>query len=125
MRAVLALGVVAIVLAVGPSSRAGVFPDLPGMEAVDHFTEGEKAATSAKAPASTEAVRRPAPNAGTESTVFPDLPGDGAIPVVRESAETASAHDRSTMPLALLAFGVVVLFTRFLVRLNSFGRRTA
>lgn len=128
MRAGLLVCLVAIVMAAGRVASAGTFPDLPGMEMAERVATGEESApegaplTSA---AKSETDRVPAPDSRqvVEEASTPDqtaivleLPGGGSIPLIGEAARSSTGAP--VAPLAALALAVVVLFTRFLYRLN-------
>jgi hypothetical protein len=133
MRTVLATGVIAMLLAFGPSASAGVFPDLPGLTTAENATEADAASsgtTSSSSDVSVQDDRVSAPDSDQiVSTVVNDvekdkvsivarLPGGASLPIIREAAPVSSGTHALAVQ-ALLALFVVVLYTRFLVRLNS------
>jgi hypothetical protein len=136
MRAGLVVALIAVVLAIGPSSSAGVFPDLPGVKMLEEATtdKAPSVATSGSAPQPQDRV--PAPSSGasdstavTRSAVTADqiavvtsLPGGGGLPILKDVARAASGQE-NIAPLVLLAALFVLAFSRFLVRLNEMGSR--
>lgn len=135
MRAAVCALVIGVACALAPSASAGVFPDLPGLDAAERLT----GSTAPAAPQSKTSVsnvtpsdRVSAPDSSSVATkgATPDdklfirtLPGGGGIPVLGDGLESTSSSGGGTvLGLAALALLVVVLWTRFLVRLNSLGR---
>ncbi|MEX2394850.1 MAG: hypothetical protein WD826_10270 [Actinomycetota bacterium] len=137
MRSVLVIALVSAGLGLGHAVAADTLPDLPGMGVAEAVTGGATAptedATSVKVN-STSDDRVPAPDPTDSSTqdvsdavtntvspedtaVIVELPGGTAIPLLSDVAPVAdSAAGIAT--LVMLALAVVVLWTRFLVRLN-------
>lgn len=133
MRAGLVVAFVAVALAFGPSVSAGVFPDLPGVDMLEEATGNnapQVASTSGSAPQPQDRVPAPDPTspdpAETVSSaatpeqiqVITSMPGGSRLPILKDAAGAAS-RESSDAPLVLLVVAVVVLFTRFLVRLND------
>ena len=133
MRAAVVVALVTGALFIGPSSSAGVFPDLPGADMLEEATAAEaagSASTSSNAPAPQDRVPAPDPTtttreaAGTSQIeVVTSLPGAGHLPVLKDVAET-SDRAASDVPLYVLAALFVLAFTRFLYRLNTLGARS-
>jgi hypothetical protein len=137
MRAGLIVALVAVALSFGPSSSAGVFPDLPGADMLEEAIVGREVADqqTGHAPApdtSDDRVPAPDPSADAEEVtaaaadegqleIVTALPGGGGLPIIKDVAPTAQGAD--VAPLAVLAALVVLAFTRFLYRLNEIGRR--
>ena len=136
MRTVLVAFVGAVVLALAPSALASsspTFPDLPGMGGVARLTHAKTPEASASTSGTaavhnlTKTDRVPAPKVATVAKssepagadVIRKLPGGRMLPVL--GSHDASATRGSDGILAALALVVVVLFTRFLVRLNTLG----
>lgn len=135
-------GVVAVLIAVGvaiaPSASAGVFPDLPGLDAAERLTGSSAPAapkgddttvsnvtTSERVPTPTSASVAEKVTTSDDKLFIRNLPGGEGIPVLGDQAEPASSDRGTVAGLAALALLVVVLYTRFLVRLNTFGRRAS
>lgn len=134
MRAAVCAFVIGVVCALAPSASAGVFPDLPGLDAAERLT----GSTAPAAPQSrtsvsnvTTADRVPTPDPSSvvsKATTSDDklfirnLPGGAGVPVLGDEAESTSSSGGTLVGLGALALLVVVLWTRFLVRLNSLGR---
>jgi hypothetical protein len=131
------LAAIAFVLASSASvASAGVFPDLPGLEGAERLTHAKKApATTAEsgttthdatatgrvpAPDSTAATAKRGPSPDGAAKLIGDLPAGGVLPAM--GAANASAGRPGADSAAALALIVVVLFTRFLYRLNTVGR---
>jgi hypothetical protein len=139
MRLRFVFGCLVLALAFGPAAAAQVFPDLPGMSAAEGLAEVPEAPEAPEegddATEDEGAVQEEAAvvvsagdteeDASAEDATLADsineLPGMGILPISLDSSEAAQAGGSlaSAAPLALLALAVVVLFTRFLVRLNS------
>jgi hypothetical protein len=129
--------VIGVACAFAPSASAGVFPDLPGMDAAERLTDSEApSAPRANTTVSniTKSDRVPTPDSSSvvqKATTSDDrlfirnLPGGGGIPELGDEAGTASSSKGTALGLGALALLVVVLFTRFLVRLNTFGQQVA
>lgn len=133
-------GVVAVfigaILAVAPAATAadGGFLDLPGIGALERLTDTEPSAGLSGTEATTRQItdpsgRAPAPDVSTktpaavtpaETEPIRGLPGGRHLPVLGVDAASAN-HGGDGMALAL-GLAVVVLFTRFLYRLNALGR---
>jgi hypothetical protein len=136
MRSGVVAVLVGVVLALGSSASAksqGVFPDLPGLggaERLTHATTPAVPATTATSHHVTKTDRVPALQSSAVSkdpvaagkSFIRTLPGTGQLPVFGTGTKPVAAGRESADGLAALALVVVVLFTRFLVRLNSFGR---
>ena len=137
MRAGVVAVVVGLVLAFGASSasaKEGVFPDLPGLGALERLTEAKAPSVASGTSGShgiTKAERVPAPSTSTvkddagaataaDTAMIRSLPGANHLPVL--GVDTAAAHRGSDGMLLALALGICVLFTRFLFRLNTLGR---
>ena len=143
MRAGVVALLAAIALAFAPSvsakgsaqGSAGIFPDLPGLKGAERLTHASRPPTdAAEAKATKHAVtttgRVPAPDStsiskrGASNNVgaklIRDLPGGGVLPSL-DAAPASSGRPSADGPAAL-ALVVVVLFTRFLYRLNSVSR---
>lgn len=136
MRAGLLITVVAaVVFGTASVGSASVFPDLPGMNAVEKVTAGKgplasSSTSSGGGTSSSKTDRVPAPDskkttsalsasiAPSQLKTITDLPGGGMLPL---SGQTTSNGNGFPVTLALLAVAVTVLFTRFLVRLNTLG----
>lgn len=133
MRAVLVAGVVAVLLSFTSSASAGVFPDLPGLTTAEKATETRAAQsneTSSSSDVSAQDDRVSAPDSTQivstavsevdkdQVTIVARMPGGGGLPIIRDVAPVAAAS-RALAVQALLALFVVVLYTRFLFRLNS------
>ena len=128
----------ALALAPAASAKDAGFLDLPGIGSVERLTDVKAPAVSGTTTSQrvTAADRVPAPDPtttevaeATTATVSPvdaamirNLPGGNQLPVL--GANAASAHRGSDGMLLALALAVVVLFTRFLFRLNTLGRTT-
>lgn len=125
---------VAFVTLFGSAASAGTFPDLPGMELAESVASGETSvedgASRVEARSAADGDRVPAPDPGLNSrkvvdeattpdqtAVVVELPGGAAIPLVGEAARASNGSEVAL--LAGFALVVCVLFTRFLVRLNS------
>jgi hypothetical protein len=140
MRTAVVVALTAIVLALAPSSSAGVFPDLPGADMLEESIADQSpasATTSGDAPEpSDDRVPAPDPSSVTpdpsavtkeaagaeEIEVVTSLPGGGGLPILKDFGRTAQ-QSGSTAPLVIFAGLVVLAFTRFLFRLNELGRR--
>lgn len=138
MRALVVVASIAFASALAPASQASVFADLPGSGVLERATAGQApdVASSSKDAPQPQGGRQPEPNAGvpapdpsTITKVEPEqlqivtaLPGGRGLPIIKDVAQ-ASGDARSIAPLVLLALAGVVLFTRFLFRLNELGRR--
>jgi hypothetical protein len=131
MRVGFIVALVAVVCALGGASQAGSFPDLPGIGIAEELTNGSasQVENSASTSAPAETNRVPAPDPSTSAAVAakattPDetatikaLPGAGSLPVFDGGTTTPAGS--TTAVGALLALAICVLFTRFLVRLNT------
>jgi len=138
MRAVLVALLVTASIGLGQAAVADTLPDLPGMGVAESVTGGAAAptddATSAQVNTTSD-DRVPAPDpthaAGQEvneavstavspqdRAVVTELPGGTSIPLLEDLAPT-SGTSAGIATLAMLALAVAVLWTRFLVRLNT------
>lgn len=139
MRVAVMVASVVVSLGLAPMASAGVFPDLPGFGVLGETTSEEASSgltdgkTSVSAPAASDA-RAPAPSSKTdpaklakdavsedELAVVTSLPGGSGLPII---GDVAAAASRNSLPvLATLAAFFVIVYTRFLYRLNELGRR--
>jgi hypothetical protein len=137
MRAVLVVLMVTAGLGLGQAAAADTLPDLPGMGVAESVTGGAAAptddTTSAKVNAtSDDRVPAPDPTDGStqdvenavsdavsaeDTAVVVELPGGTAIPLLSDVAPVSNSA-AGIATLVMLALAVVVLWTRFLVRLN-------
>ena len=137
MRAGVVAVFVGLVLAFGASSasaKEAVFPDLPGLGALERLTEAKAPSVASGTSTShrvTEADRVPAPATSdvkdaaggataADTALIRSLPGGNHLPVL--GVDPAAARPGSDGVLLALALGICVLFTRFLFRLNTLGR---
>ena len=134
MRAAVCVFAIGVACALAPSASAGVFPDLPGLDAAERMT-GSTAPAGPQSETSvsniTRADRVSAPDSKSvvgKATTSDDklfirnLPGGEGIPVLGDEVDSTSSSGGTVAGLAALALLVVVLWTRFLVRLNALGR---
>jgi hypothetical protein len=144
MRAGVVAVLVGAVLALAPaaSAKEGPFLDLPGIGAVERLTDAKAAPTVSDGVSGTtttqritETDRMPAPDPtkaasaadAADAAVTPaddtamirSLPGGNHLPVLGVDAAASRGNAGMLFALALM---VVVLFTRFLFRLNTLGR---
>jgi hypothetical protein len=137
MRAGVVAVFIGVVLAFAPSATAkdaGTFPDLPGFGAVERLTDAKApaavsgtGATTSQHVTATDRVPAPDSTKAVKAAVTTDdkelirsLPGGRHIPVI--GVDAAAARRGSDGIVLALALMVVVLFTRFLFRLNTLGR---
>jgi hypothetical protein len=128
MRAALTALLIGVVFALAPSASAGFFPELPGMEMAEKAASGQTP-TASKSVSSNATVtddRVPAPaSVQREPAVagLPDTSALGGLPggrfLSKMTAAAASKRGAGDGVMALLTVLVVVLFTRFLYRLND------
>jgi hypothetical protein len=135
MRAGVVAVLVGAVLAFAPvaSAKDAGFLDLPGIGSIERLTGASAPAVSGTTSSQpvTAADRVPAPDPTSEvaeaesATMAPadaamirNLPGGNQLPAV---GANAASHRGSDGMLLALALAVVVLFTRFLFRLNTLG----
>jgi hypothetical protein len=133
-------GVVAVLAAVvcvfgatGASAKEGVFPDLPGLGALERLTDAQAPSVAPGTTTTSHRVgnddRVPAPAVqkavaadvtAADTAMIRSLPGAKHLPVL--GVDAAASQRGSDGMLLALALAVVVLFTRFLFRLNTLGR---
>jgi hypothetical protein len=137
MRAGVVAVLVGLVLAfgaTGASAKDAGLPDLPGFGALEQLTSADAPAATSKtttthrvtaadrvpAPASTSDVKTKASSAVEGADVIQGLPGGRILPVL--GIDPAASQRGGDGMLLAFALAVVVLFTRFLYRLNTLGR---
>jgi hypothetical protein len=131
----------ALALAPAASAEEGPFLDLPGIGAVERLTDANAAPTVSDGVSGTTTTQRitetdrvPAPDptraasaadtadaavTSADTAMIRNLPGGNHLPVL---GVDAAAGRGSAGMLFALALMIVVLFTRFLFRLNTLGR---
>jgi hypothetical protein len=134
MRAGVVAVLIGVVLAFAPSASAkdaNGFLDLPGFGSVERLTGAKAPAavtgtTTSQRVTTADRVPAPASTQDVNAAVTPSdkatirsLPGANHLPVI--GVDAAAARRGSDGMLVALALMIVVLFSRFLFRLNTLG----